>query len=287
LKFSVKGVFPALVNKKAFIDRVVLSIWGLKRSKPCQAVRNLVNRPIGGIGKKYARKDSGVLAASGNSFDLMYGRLQLKQILPPLVVTIRSDEGPTTATIVGDAIDALCEAGWRASISQVELTFDLGGIAITEFRRTVFSSAHRFRSLRDKTGRRTFYIGGRTSPWQARIYQKTEGMVRLEFVLRRPFLRRHGITQIADLEKLRSVDLSRRVWLREVNRAGLKLLERKVQETENDDVRQRIPRRWIKDLPLREAVPAVKKYFGAVPDQLLRVSPLETRIRRMQQKLVV
>jgi hypothetical protein len=280
------GVFMNLVNRRAFLDRVVLGIRGRRKDSSGPAVQIIASTAIGGKGRKYARKQSGVVAKTGNSFDLVYGPMLLAAIVPPMMLTVRSDGAPITREEMTEVVNAICEPGQMSSISLVELTSDFVNLPIEFFDRSIFFSAHGLRQ-RAKGGRKTYYVGGRTSPSYVCIYQKTENVVRLEFVLRRPFLRRCGITQIADLEKLRSIDFSRRIWLRKVDAAALKSLQRKIQKTEEEDVRQRILLSWINDLPLRESIPAAKKYFGAVPDQLARISPVEKQLRRMQKKLVV
>jgi hypothetical protein len=285
MKLCEKGVFPELIGKKAFLDKVVVSLRAIKKESPGSAVKDLVNQPIGGYGKKYARRERGVLRASGNSYELVYGRLM--PVLPLMVLTVRSDESPTTARFVKSAINAVCEGQWQAKVSLVEMTFDFKNIPIEFFRRNVFTSAYKFRSLQDKDGRKTFYVGVRTSPWQGRIYQKTRQVVRLEFIFRRPFLRQHRITEVSDLKNLRTLDLTRRLWLRKLNCAGAKQLEIKVAAQESENVRRRIVVVWFRDLPLRESIRAAKKYFGGVPSKLTSATAVDKRLRRMQRRLVV
>lgn len=282
----LEGVFPSLVNRAAFLDKVVVSIQGTKKGSTDRRLRDVTNEAIGGVGRKYARKESGVLASSGNSYDLAYGPMTLIGILPSMSLTIRSDRAPTTAAMVRSGMQAVCEECWRTSISQVELTFDFTAHPIRFFRHSIFTSAHRFRWLRDDDGKETFYFGGVTSPLEVTVYQKAE-VVRLEFKFRRPFLRRHNINVISDLGRLRSLDLKRCLWLREVNERGAKALERRLRTQDEDDARSRILLKWIKDFRLRESIPAIKKHFGGFPEELIRASPVEEQIRRMQRRLVV
>lgn len=286
MQFDIKGVFPEVLNRHAFFDKVVVSVWGEKKEVSGPHVRDAVNHAIGGEGRNYARKEGGVLASSGNSYDLVYGPMRLIGILPPMSLTIRSDGAPTTETMIREGIDAVCEECSRTSISEVELTFDFTGHPIDFFRRSIFSSAHRFASLRDQHGRETHYFGGVTSPLEVCVYQKTNQVVRLEFILRRPFLRKHGITKVGELEKLRRLNLKQWLQLREVNEIGVKALEERVRRQEDDDVRRRILVKWIRDLPLRESVSALKKHFGGVADELTKPSPVDEQLRQMQLRLV-
>lgn len=287
MRTSEVGVFMNLVNRNAFLDKMTVNIRGARKLSPGSAVQLEASRAIGGNGRNYARRQAGLVTATGNSFDLVYGAMRLTRIIPPMMMTLRSDREPITAKEILRAINAVCEKGSEAAISQVELTFDLLGPSVEFLRRGIFSSAHRFRTIRDDEGRETYYIGGRTSPWQVRIYQKTQRVVRLEWVFRRPFLRQQGITQIGELKKLCTVDLTRRIWLRELDTAALKKLERRVRESEAEDVRRRILLRWFRDLPLRTSIPRAKKHFGAQPKKLALQSPVGERLRRMQSQLLV
>jgi hypothetical protein len=287
MRIGEDGVFPDLFNVKAFFDKVIVAARGIRQDAPSSALQVTSSKAIGGGERKYARKQSGVVTASGNSFDLLYGPMQLTSILPPLMLTLRSDASPITISEITAVVDAICEEKWRASISSLELTFDFSGLPIEFFRRSIFSSAHRYVSLRDEKGWRTYYVGGRTSPWQVRIYQKTKEVVRLEFVLRRPFLRQCGVNTIADLEKLRTLDLRKRLRLRDLNAAAAKALEQRVAAKESDDVRRRILAKWFRELPLRESTSAAKSNFGAKPQELTLESVVDTQLRRMQRALIV
>jgi hypothetical protein len=286
MRINEVGVFMNLANRRAFLDKLTVGIRGVRKEWAGPAVQLEPSEAIGGSGRNYARKQAGV-TATGNSFDLLYGRMRLIGIIPSMIMTLRSDRKPITVEETTKAIDAVCKKEWRAAISQVELTFDFTGLSIEFFHRRIFSSAHRFATIRDEKGRQTDYIGGRTSPWQVRIYQKTERVVRLEFVLRRPFLRQQGITKIPELKKLCTIDFSRRVWLRELDAVALKSLERRVQKSEKEDVRRRILLKWFRDLPLRKSIPRAKKYFDAQPEKLTFKSPVDERLRRMQSRFVV
>jgi len=274
------GIFPELINRRAFFDRVVLTIRGRRKKLSGTAVINRTNIPIGGKKSHYARVERGVVAATGNSFDLKYGPLRLQKIVPPMVLVLRSDRTPISAENAVAAINLLCEKGWTALVSQVEVTFDLTGTSVGFFERSVLTPARRFKTLGE--GRLTHYIGGRTSPWQIRVYDKAPGLVRFEFIARRGFLRAHGIHRPAHLVLLRDIDLRPRVQLRELNKSRIKALEKSIEE----DVRRRVLARWVRDLPLRDILPAVKKKFAAVPGDLVVPSPVEERLRRMQWRLV-
>jgi hypothetical protein len=278
----IAGVFPALVDRAAFVDRVALTIRGEKRDLlEEEGVRNLTNQPIGGGSSLYARVQRGVLVATGNSFDLKYGRMRLQKNIPALVLVLRSDRTPVSVQNIVAATNFLCAKGWTASVSQIEVTFDLTGLSVPFFERSILSSARRFRTLRDRDGRRTLYVGARTSPWQVRVYDKTAELVRFEFIARRAFLRAHRLQTPAHLGLFRDIDLRSRFRLCELHGCKMKSLLKSIEE----DFRRRALDRWARNLPLRVFLPAAKKYFAAVPEELVVPSPVEERLRRMQWKL--
>lgn len=285
MKFTVEGVFPALVNRRAFLDKVVVSIKGRRRDVPQLEIRKRPNRAIGGKKGKYARLEQGVLLSSGNSNDLVYGPMQLVKILPSLMLTLHSDGAPITVSEIVATINGFCENGWRAKVSLVELTFDFAGRSTEWFRYRVFSSAHKFDTETDEDGNETHYFGGPTSPWQAKTYQKTQNVTRLEYTLRRPFLRQQGFNKPSDLEKLSTLDFSGHLWLRELDEAVLESLESSV--VGNKDVRRRALIYLSESLAHREFVPLAKKLFHAVPSELLTESRVEKQLWRMQARLVV
>lgn len=276
------GVFPKVVNHCAFFDRVRIGIWGRKRPSPGDAVSNSENEAIGGEGSYYGRVERGVLTATGNPYELKYAVMRLRGIIPPVMLTLRSDRTPLTMANVLAAINALCEKGWEAKISEVELTFDLTGTSVEFLRKSTFTPARKFPHCEDEYGRRTQYFGTRNSPWQLKVYDKNAGVVRLEFTFRRDFFRKHGWDAPADLQRLRNLDLEPLVRLCELNRGGLKRLENRIFE----DYIRRIPASWAQGLPLREFLRAVKRDFAAQPETLLVRSPLERKLRNMQRRLI-
>jgi hypothetical protein len=282
---SANGVFSQTVNESAFVDKASISIRGSRREDSQLAVRDKVNRATGGPGQKYARTERAILLSSGNSFDLTYGPMRLIGILPPLVLTVRSDETPVTIVEIEEVIDGICNVGWKECLSTVELTFDFTGLSTDWFWFRVCSSAHNYKTWPDKNGADTYYIGGRTSPWQEKIYQKTSKVTRFEIVLRRPFLRQHGITEIGDLKKLSTLDFGRRLQFRELNQAGLKSLARRLGKPE--DRQRRALADLARTISYRDLDRAAKKLFHAASGELLAPSPIQERIRRMQELLVI
>lgn len=103
-------VFRDLVDRRAFLDTVILSVGGTKIDSPLGA-RVRTNRPIGGDNRNYARSERGVLFGDGNPYEIRYGAMRLTTILPPLMLTLRSERTPLSAATVIQALDRLCQPG--------------------------------------------------------------------------------------------------------------------------------------------------------------------------------
>jgi hypothetical protein len=89
------GVFNPIVDRRAFLDKVVLSIRGERWQFPT-LVRNRINKPIGGPNRNYARSERGVLPGNENPYELQYGVMRLRGVLPSLILVLRSESSPLT-----------------------------------------------------------------------------------------------------------------------------------------------------------------------------------------------
>lgn len=274
------GVFDRTVDRRAFIDKVVLSILGERRQFPT-LVRNRINRPIGGQDRNYARSERGVLPGNRNPYELQYGVMRLRGVLPSLILVLRSESRPLTTAGINAAVKALCNDGWVATVSQVELTFDLSDVSVGWLRKRIFTRARKFRRLRDSQGRRTFYLGSRISPWQVRIYEKTDEVVRLEFILRRPFLRKIGVNGTQDLVKLRDLNLRALLRIRRMNRPVWEDFVATLEEPY-----ERAFRSWLRWMTLSGFAARAKEYGWTFPPDVIVLSKIDRRIQEMQQRLV-
>ncbi len=273
------GVFAQLIDLRAFIDKIVLSINGERRKFPTM-VSVTDNRPIGGQNRNYARSERGVLSTSGNPYEMRYGAMRLRGALPSSILVLRSENTPMTISAVAGGIAALCEDGSTATVSQVELTFDLSGVSVAWLRKRIFTRARKFRMLRDLAGRRTFYVGGRTSPWQVRVYDKTQEVVRLEFVFRRPWLRKIGINRPQDLEVLRGINLRSLMRIRRLNGSALANYVEAL-----DEPISRAFQGWLRDLTFRDFYSRAMKLGWELPQDLFLTSKIDKRLQRMQVQL--
>jgi hypothetical protein len=275
------GVFPRLVDRRVFIDKIVLSIRGDRRKFP-DMVDVTANRPIGGQNRNYARSERGRLQGNGNPYEMRYGAMRLRTTLPSSVLVLRSENRPTNMAMVIAAIEGLCKEGATATVSQVELTFDLSGVSVEWMRRRIFTPARKFQRLRDSDGRRTLYVGGRTSPWQVRVYDKTDGIVRLEFIFRRSWLRKLGINRPQDLGLLRRVNLRSLIRIRRLNGSAFTDYMESLEEPIG-----RAFRGWVRDLTFREFYSRASKYGWKLPRDLFLRSKIDKRLQLMHAQLYV
>mgnify|MGYP001592252979 FL=1 len=141
----------------------------------------------------------GVCALTGNPVELRYGRTRPFRRLPPLRLVLRSESVPLTAAQVTLAADSLVRVGLRAYLSLLEFTFDVQQFGFSYLERHVTDHRRSVRQFCDQRGRKTVYIGRPRSPWQLRLYQKTDSVTRAEFILRLAFLRSHGIERLEDV----------------------------------------------------------------------------------------
>jgi hypothetical protein len=279
------GVFPELVDKRAFVDTIALSIRGIRR-RLAAGTNVETNRGIVRSNRNYARAERGVLVG-GNPYELRYGLIRLKGVLPPLMLILRSERIPLSIRNVKRAINTLCEPGWQASISQLELTFDLSGVSVGWLRKRVFTSARISRTLRSDDGRTTIYLGARTSPWQVRVYDKAPSVVRVEFILRRAFLRGIQINTPEDLRRMRRVSLQRLLSICETDPGALTELMGQLQ-LQWEDVHPRALGDWMRELPLQTVGARARQSKWKLPKNLFVLSGPETiMMREMQARLVI
>lgn len=212
----ISGVFPHLVNATAFFDKVEIAVWGKKRAKILNHIKQKQNRAIGGFGRSYARCIPGRNIPTGNPLQLKYGVMLPYGNISPYVVVLRAGRLPVTCADVMLAVDGFIRLGCRARISRVELTFDTTGIPLERFMWEICTTARIVRVIEGEDGT-TIYIGGVNSPWQLKMYEKTHSIVRVEFMLQSTFLRKHGIVRPHELSLLRKTQLWKHVFFRELD----------------------------------------------------------------------
>ncbi len=273
------GVFEHFINNAGFLDKVEVAVWGRRRKRPSPLILGAKNFAIGGPLSFYARCMRRRHGASGNRAQVKYGRMRQFKNLRPFVVTMWSGESPLTCADVALFLDGFFRRGHKAVVSRVELTFDTSGIPLWRFGRDLCCRA-RVTEHWGKNGKVTLYVGGANSPLQLRIYEKSDSIVRVEFILRSQMLRKLHVYKLQDLLLLKRADIWKHVGFHEVVHTEGHLLPARVREP------------WIKNgLRLPPAMPAsiVERELRAArinPDRWVVRSDRELLLRKMQRRLI-
>ena len=268
--------FDETVNKRAFFDRIVLSIWGQRKIPKKSLVES--NIAIGGKKRAYARSQKGNLP-SGNPYELKYGRSNWKGYLPSLILTLRSEASPLTVIETIAALRSLCDDVTRAQISEAELTFDLAEISVDYFRQRIKSSARIFTQIPSDRETKTIYVRTRKSPSQLKVYKKSPGLTRYEFTLRSAYLRKVGIVTPLDLGLVRQLNLDALSSLRELDEVQFEKLVARL-----DDLSGRVVQSWRRNFVFQEFL-RVTRDILKIPESALLRPPILKRLKRMQENL--
>jgi hypothetical protein len=136
------------------------------------------------------------------------------------------------------------------------------------------------RKFLDKNGKTTIYVGALRAPRELRLYEKTDSIVRVEFILRSTFLRALSVRKPQDLLLVKNAPLWRKVGFREVSISGAATPPRQVRQRWLDrglTVLRRMPARDV-ELELRKA--------GVNPSDWVVRSDRGRLLRRMQKRLI-
>jgi hypothetical protein len=276
------GVFESLVNRASFVDKIVMSIWGSKRHRPLEGVQAGASRPIGGGKRLYARSIPVTLNSSGNEGEFKYGRFQPWKQAPPFRLVLRSVHTPLDQAQVDAAANSLMCKGYRINVAQIEMTFDTYNTSVKSFHQHLFTTARRVSILRDRDGNQTLYVGTPRSAWQLRVYQKTNDIVRLEYVLRLPFLREFGIRGTKDIFILRELDLSQSAGFMKFSQNRLEYALADLKR----DWRKQLLLDWARYRRLELLSRILRQEHRVNPNPLLEATRVEVMLRRMQSLFV-
>jgi hypothetical protein len=278
---SRNGTFSHLTDRAGFIDRAELNLRGVRKNRPNEDVTIDSNTAIGGPRRVYARAVHGVCPVTGNPWELRYGVLLPFKRVPPLRLVLRSEKTPLSLAQAELVSHSLIRRGFRSQLSKVEFTFDLTSTSVNFFIRHLETHARIRKVLCDQFGNQTYYVGGTRSPWQLRIYQKTDLIVRVEFIFRRPFLTAHNIQYPHQLVFLRRLDLSALFRLTEVDQAKLSQREH-IADGDSSN-------RWLYSCARTLTPPEFSKMLRKqrIPQPGLFVScELQKKLRNMQRRLI-
>ena len=281
-QFNDPGVFPELMNRAAFADRLVLGIDGRKRERLPKTITDVKNYAVGGPKRPYARSVHGTYAPTGNNFEFKYGSNPRFRNLYDMKLIAHSEAAPICLEEVTEVVDRLCRKGYQITVQEVEFTRDVS-IPFKFFENHIMASAS-VRTEEDELGRKTLYAARPRGPWTLRVYEKTPQLNRVEFVFRHSFLVRAGINGLANLADLKNVDCARLVTFPTICQNALEdfvgRLKGKLAEKQ-----LRIILEWPGRRPLQDLLD-VLKYHGLPGNQILRPSPADKLLADMQKSVV-
>jgi hypothetical protein len=275
-------VFSWSVNNVAFIDKIVLSVDGELKPNFEDELQHPESQGIYTPDSLYSRAVSGIFWLNGNPVDVVYGRTRKFKNVPTLQITMRSERIPLTAAQVRLLVEKLTDGPATIRVSSVEFTFDVTGVTIDYVRQHIIHRAQNDARVLSDGRRMTIYVGSRRSAWEVSIYEKTSTVLRLEFILRRPFLSRWGINKPEDVLLLRKLN----VWdLLSVRRFSASSAAR-VTRTWNNAIGTELVLTWGEyKRPLR-SLPRILKNHGVHPHQVLRRTRLQRKLEAMQRRFL-
>lgn len=212
-------IFDQVVGRAAFIDTLFVGINGEANADNLSNIRVI----LPSANQAYGRRAEGACPISGNPWVLRYCRIVPFKQVPLMQLQLRSELAPMTLEQVRATIAQVCSGPAGIRISRLEFTFDLPGLRPDELLPGIFTCSRS--PARKVEVESTRYVGRPTSAWQVRLYPKPRyapRVCRLEFILRRPFLRRTGIEKPEDIGALRGLDLSKVLTIRNLDTDALK-----------------------------------------------------------------
>ena len=273
-------IFSWTRDRAAFIDRICLSVRGSLGTNFTDNILDPQNRATLHPTSIYSRVVRGKCPVTENRIEIRYGRAKHFENIPPVQIVMHSEKVPVTGAHALRLLKGLCTDAPDVSVSLVELTFDFTRIR-TAFllRHLVHKAKGDVRILTDGK-RTTLYVGSPRSAWQVRIYRKQSSVLRLEFILRRPFLARHGLLQVEDLVLLRCFPLWDLLSFRRFSKSSA------VRATEHKSAFvKKLIVTWGATRPTVQRLPTILKRFG-IDAQVLRPTDLQRRLHAMQRHLI-
>lgn len=276
--------FSHHIDRAAIIDRIDLSVQGhLNEIFREQELANLRSPSILHPGGFYAACIFGKWRLTGNPISILHGRVTPFKNVPPLRFTMHSEHVPVTGAQL-----ELCIRRWvrepnpRINVSSVELAFDFTGFTVEEVERQFIHRATKVTHYGDYPNY-TVYVGAPTSSWEARLYGKLDAFVRLEFILRRPFLSRCGMDRLEDLVLLRKLN----IWeLLSLRRFSYRSAERLTREWGQESIAREQILDWFAWKRPKEGLLHLLRVNRIKPTEVFRRTSLQRRLREMQRFLL-
>jgi hypothetical protein len=273
-------VFRYLIDQAAFVDTIRLSAFTNQRPELDQ-LADVKSIGIRSEKSTYSRKVSGIWNVTGNPVSIAYGRVNRFPRVPDASLTVRSESRPVTGAELNKLVGTIFPEATRVRPSLVELTFDVSTLSYPKMFQSAVYRAIRTSTFKSARGERTLNIGSLRSPWSATIYEKIkdEGILRIEFKLRRGFLSARGMNTPNDLLALRGLQISNLMSFRKFSRAGAAAETEGWPETAVDWCQRSSTRPlWL--------VNRILLNNGADASRVLPMSSKQRQLERMQTQLV-
>jgi hypothetical protein len=277
----MQGVFEYLIGKRAFIDRIDLSLKKRVSLEKLAYFRVTGRKACLGPKSRYSQHVWGHSSLSGNPIHLWYGKASPFPNVPLARLTMHSERTPLTAAEILLVVTELTGDVRAVRVTCLELTFDLHHDQAA-LAKAIFSIAQKRKELTDDRGWHTNYVGGPDSERQIRIYQKTDDVVRVEVVLRLGSLKRLGITCPEQILLLRLVDFSRFMSFRDFDAVKF---QRKVNRRVAPLWRRRIWHEYLVRLSAQEQTKEFENGYDVPSDTFTGPSAINSEIKKMQSRL--
>ena len=276
-------VFSHTVDQAAIIDKIVLSANGkLNETFRESALRNVDSKSILHPGGHYAACIFGNQRLTGNPVSIHHGKAINFENIPNALFTAHSENIPLTGAQVQLLVEACMADSTDIGVSSLELSFDFTGETFEQIKNNLIHRAHRVVVLTDERGWQTLYVGSPRSSWQIRIYQKTDSALRLEFILRRGFLKRCGINRPQDVLTLRKLNVWRLLCVRRFSRTSAKRITRRWK----DSAERRAVMNWSDTGRSRKKLLRILKANKTPARLIFRRTSLQKRLEAMQRRLI-
>jgi hypothetical protein len=274
------GIFTYLVDVGSFVDTARVGVSGQGLPPELDGLVDVRNTASLSKKSSYARCLTATSRETRNPITVAYGKAPRWPAIPDAMVVFRSEVVPLSGSQLLRALEQLFPTANRVEFSQLEFAFDISAPDVATIRKQAVHRARRTCSLVDDEGRRTFYAGSQFSPWELRVYQKTENICRIELIFRRRFVVENGLLRPIDLLKLRVLDLETLVSFRRVSPERLE----EAAPERSAKWRQAVVR-WAERWPISK-LPAYLRDQGIPPGKVLRRTELQRKIESMQKRFI-
>jgi hypothetical protein len=271
-------VFGHLVNKTASVDKMVVSVDGkLKEHFRENELSDVNAKAILRPGSLYAACIFAIWPLTGNPVSIHHGRVVKFRNVPSHQFAFQSESIPVTSAQVNLLVRKCMEEKPAPviAVSSIELTFDVTDTTVD------YIQQGDVRVLTDEWGSKTIYVGSPRSAWQVRIYQKNLWVVRIEFILRKQFLSKSGISSLEEVLLLSTINIWQLLSVRRFSRSSAKRATKKL----NELVRSVIVDSSRFNRP-RDTVLFVLRRNRINPTLIFKKTNLQRKLETMQRRLI-